>query len=150
ERRQRVETTGLRGMISRTFGSSYSTGERDRYRTRLERTPDGGTEIYVTHRGMEEVVTGLQRDPSGWQPRPSDPELEIEYLRRILVQLGTPRDAITVAGEAGGGGQGGGEAPAQPEHIRVVTEDDVARLEIDEGFDRAWREVGLVLDRVGF
>lgn len=150
ERRQRVETTGLRGMISRTFGSSYSTGERDRYRTRLERTPDGGTEIYVTHRGMEEVVTGLQRDQSVWQPRPSDPELEIEYLRRILVQLGTPRDAITVAGEAGGGGQGGGEAPAQPEHIRVVTEDDVARLEIDEGFDRAWREVGLVLDRVGF
>src|SRR5690606_3680344 len=98
ERRQRVETSGLRGMISRTFGSSYSTGERDRYRTRLERTPEGRTEIYVSHRGMEEIVTGLQKDQSVWQPRDSDPELEIEYLRRLLVQFGTPRDDVMVAG----------------------------------------------------
>ncbi len=146
ERRQRVETSGLRGMISRTFGSSYSTGERDRYRTRLERTPDGRTEIYVSHRGMEEVVTGLQKDQSVWQARESDPELEIEYLRRILVQFGTPRDDITVAGGTGAAAQ----QPAGSDNIRLVTENDVSRLEIAEGFDRAWREVGLVLDRVGF
>ncbi len=34
------------------------TAERDKYRTRLERTPTGGTEIYISHRGM---VRGLQR-----------------------------------------------------------------------------------------
>src|SRR5690606_37375276 len=145
---QPVETSGLRGMISRTFGSSYSTGERDRYRTRLERTPDGRTEIYVSHRGMEEIVTGLQKDQSVWQPRDSDPELEIEYLRRILVQFGTPRDDVMVAG-AGAAGDGA-QATAGSESIRLVTENEVSRLEIDEGFDRAWREVGLVLDRVGF
>jgi outer membrane protein assembly factor BamC len=157
ERRQKVETSGLRGLLSRALGSSYSTGERDRYRTRLERAPDGSTEIYVTHRGMEEVVTGIQRDQSVWQPRETDPELEIEYLRRILVQFGTPRDSIKVAGAASPGGDAAGSAQSArsapgsgPDQTRVVEEGEVSRLEIDEGFDRAWREVGLVLDRVGF
>ena len=153
ERRQKVENTGVRGMLSRMFGSSYSTGERDRYRTRLDRLPDGSTEIYVSHRGMEEVVTGIQRDQSVWQARPNDPELEIEYLRRILTQFGTPREAIAVAGAANVAGDANA-APAagtqQAQRTRVVTEADLAKLQVDEGFDRAWREVGLVLDRVGF
>jgi outer membrane protein assembly factor BamC len=152
ERRQRVETTGLRGILSRTLGSSYSTGERDRYRTRIERTPTGATEIYVTHRGMEEVVTGIQKDESVWQARPRDPELEIEYLRRLLAQFGMTRQSAAVAGAAGSGNAAGSGAAASegPERTRVVTEADLSSLQIREGFDRAWREVGLVLDRVGF
>ncbi len=152
ERRQKVETTGIRGILSRTFGSSYSSGERDRYRTRLERAPDGATEIYVTHRGMEEVVTGIQKDESVWQARPSDPELEIEYLRRMLAQFGTPRQSITVAGAPSGNGQSatGAAGTAGSERARIVEQSDVSTLQLNEGFDRAWREVGLVLDRVGF
>src|SRR6185503_9747370 len=50
--------------------------ERSKYRTRLERTADGkGTEIYISHRGMQEIYT-TARDPStstpgntAWQPR---------------------------------------------------------------------------------
>ena len=145
ERRQRVETDGLRGILSNVLGSSYSTGERDRYRTRIERTASGATEIYVTHRGMEEVVTGIQKDSSVWQARPSNPELEIEYLRRILVQLGrAPVPAVATAAAAGSG-----PAPAT-ERTRVLTDADPSSLSFSEGFDRAWREVGLVLDRVGF
>ena len=138
--------------MSRTFGSSYSSGERDRYRTRLERAPDGVTEIYVTHRGMEEVVTGIQRDESVWQARPSDPELEIEYLRRMLAQFGTPRQSITVAARPSGNGQSatGAASAAGSERTRIVEQSDVSTLQLKEGFDRAWREVGLVLDRVGF
>ena len=147
ERRQKVETTGLRGILSRTLGSSYSTGERDRYRTRIERAPNGGTEIYVTHRGMEEVVTGIQKDESVWQARPSDPELEIEYLRRLLAQFGVPRKEVTVAGSDNGASDSG---TGRSTRARVVTEGGVSSLQIREGFDRAWREVGLVLDRVGF
>lgn len=168
ERRQRVETTGLRGVLSRTLGSSYSTGERDRYRTRLERAPGGTTEIYLAHRGMEEVVTGLQKDQTVWQPRDSDPELEIEYLRRMLVQFGAQREAITVADAPAGDGAGPGGSTAADagggpaaegataaagngsDRSRIVNEQDVASLQLSEGFDRAWREVGLVLDRVGF
>jgi outer membrane protein assembly factor BamC len=156
-------------VLSRTLGSSYSTGERDRYRTRLERAPGGATEIYLSHRGMEEVVTGLQKDQTVWQPRDSDPELEIEYLRRMLVQFGAQREAISVADapagdRAGSGGSTGaadsGEGPAAgsataaagngSDRSRIVNEQDVASLQLAEGFDRAWREVGLVLDRVGF
>jgi outer membrane protein assembly factor BamC len=148
ERRQRVETTGVRGLLSRTFGSSYSTGERDRYRTRIERSSSGATEIYVTHRGMEEVVTGIQKDESTWQARPRDPELEIEYLRRILAQFGTPRDSVATAAALESGGSAAGAAGR--ERTRVVNQADLATLQVSEGFDRAWREVGLVLDRVGF
>ena len=159
QRRERVETTGLRGLLSRTLGSSYATGERDRYRTRLERASGGATEIYLAHRGMEEVVTGIQKDQSIWQPRPSDPELEIEYLRRMLVQFGVQRDAVTVADGSPGGDTGTGSAGAagataaagnDAERSRIVNAQDVASLQLAEGFDRAWREVGLVLDRVGF
>ncbi|MBA3479600.1 MAG: outer membrane protein assembly factor BamC [Lautropia sp.] len=147
ERRQRVETTGVRGVLSRTLGSSYSTGERDRYRTRIERAANGTTEIYVTHRGMEEVVTGILKDESIWQPRPSNPELEIEYLRRLLAQFGVPRQAVTVARADNGPAGAGAAASAR---TRVVSEGDLSSLQIREGFDRAWRDVGLVLDRVGF
>jgi len=152
ERRQKVETTGIRGILSRTLGSSYSSGERDRYRTRVERAANGATEIYVTHRGMEEVVTGLQKDQTIWQARPSDPELEIEYLRRLLTQFGTPRQAITVAGAPSGKGKAVASAAgtAGNERTRIVSGTDVSTLQLAEGFDRAWREVGLVLDRVGF
>ena len=159
QRREKVETTGLRGLLSRTLGSSYATGERDRYRTRLERTPSGATEVYLTHRGMEEVITGLQKDESVWQPRASNPEFEIEYLRRILVAFGAQRDAVTVAnasadgtpGDAGAAGTAGAAgATGEAARARIVNEQDVARLQLSEDFDRAWREVGLVLDRVGF
>jgi outer membrane protein assembly factor BamC len=125
----------------------YSTSERDKYRTRLDRTPDGnGTEIYISHRGMEEIYT--TRDPKGetpgntaWQPRPSDPELEAEFLRRLMVKLGAPGDRAKpmVAG-------------AQPQ-LRaeiVKSNDGTERLQVYEQFDRAWRRVGLALDRVGF
>lgn len=151
ERRQKVETSGVRGILSRVLGSSYSTGERDRYRTRIERTANSATEVYLTHRGMEEVVTGIQKDESVWQARPSDPELEIEYLRRLLTQFGTRREAITVAsGPVNGANVAGAAGTTTQERTRVVNEADLSRLQVDEGFDRAWREVGLVLDRVGF
>ena len=164
ERREKVETTGLRGLLSRTLGSSYATGERDRYRTRLERLPNGVTEVYLSHRGMEEVVTGIQKDQSIWQARPTDPELEIEYLRRMLVQFGVQRDATTVAegsadrkaadaGGAASASDGGAAATRSGDgdgRTRIVNQQDVASLQVSEGFDRAWREVGLVLDRVGF
>ena len=37
-----------------------------------------------------------------------------------------------------------------PEQARIVRNGDAASLELDEAFDRAWRRVGLALDRVGF
>ena len=147
ESRAKVSAGTIRDFLSRTLDFMYSTSERDKYRTRLDRTPDGnGTEIYISHRGMEEIYT--TRDPKGetpgntaWQPRPSDPELEAEFLRRLMVKLGAPGDRAKpmVAG-------------AQPQ-LRaeiVKSNDGTERLQVYEQFDRAWRRVGLALDRVGF
>jgi outer membrane protein assembly factor BamC len=148
EVRNRVAETGLRGFLSRTLDSAYSSSERDKFRTRLEPTADGkGTEIYISHRGMEEVYT-TARDPatgnmgdSRWQPRKQDPELEAEYLRRLMVRLGAQQDrARTLTANA---------TPDGKAEIKKGV-DGLEKLEVPEPFDRVWRRVGLALDRVGF
>ena len=123
------------------FDSLYSTGERDKFRTRLERTSDGSTEVFISHRGMVEVYSSSAKDSTIWQPRPADPELETEFLRRLMVNLGVSEEqskAIVAV-------------PVQlPPSARIATVDAAPALQLDEGFDRAWRRVGLALDRTGF
>lgn len=146
ENRAKLPQDFIRNTIGKIFDSLYSTGERDKFRTRLERRPDGGTEIYVSHRGMTEVVTGnAASKPSGgdgtiWQPRPADPELEAEFLRRMMVKLGVTQEQSKVLIAA--------DAPRQTS--RVANVNSVPVVQLDEGFDRAWRRVGLALDRTGF
>ena len=145
ENRAKIPLDIIRNTIGKIFDSLYSTGELDKFRTRIERTADGGSEIYISHRGMTEVYTSAQKDSTIWQPRPSDPELEAEFLRRLLVRLGVePERAKTVvAGPAGA-------APVAA-HAKVVSASGaLTYLEVDDAFDRAWRRVGLALDRVGF
>jgi outer membrane protein assembly factor BamC len=149
ELKTRVPQTGIRGVLSRGLDYLYSTSERDKFRTRLERTADGkGTEIYVSHRGMEEVYTTTARDPANstpgdtrWQPRPSDPGLEAEYLRRLMMRLGVQEDRARTL-----------TANATPDSRAEVKKgvDGLEKLEVPEPFDRVWRRVGLALDRGGF
>lgn len=140
ENRAKIPQDFVRSTLGKVFDSLYSTGERDKFRTRLERRPDGSTEIYVSHRGMLEVFNSATKDTTVWQPRPSDPELEVEFLRRMMVALGVPAEqarAATVAGPKAAG-------------VRVASQGTVPVVQIDEGFERAWRRVGLALDRTGF
>jgi outer membrane protein assembly factor BamC len=139
---------GIRGLLSRATGAIYSSSERDKFRTRLERTADGkGTEIYISHRGMQEVfvpsaqTAGSEVQPTLWQPRDPDPGLEVEFLRRLMVRFGVPEERAKIAA-----------APnAQPQRAEIVKASDGAQLlQVNEPFDRAWRRVGLALDRVGF
>ena len=146
ENRAKVPQDFIRNTIGKIFDSLYSTGERDKFRTRLERRADGGTEIYVSHRGLAEVVTGdTAGKPSGgdgtvWQPRPADPELEAEFLRRMMLKLGVTQEQSKALVAAG----------ATRQTSRVATVNNVPVVQMDEGFDRAWRRVGLALDRTGF
>lgn len=144
ENRAKLPQDFIRNAIGKVFDSLYSTGERDKFRTRLERRTDGGTEIYVSHRGLVEVVTGSTRGGAGdstiWQPRPSDPELETEFLRRMMVKLGVPQEQSKALVAA--------DTPRQTSRIATVNNQSVVQL--DENFDRAWRRVGLALDRTGF
>ena len=141
ENRAKLPQDIIRSTIGKVFDSLYSTGERDKFRTRLERNASGGTEIYISHRGMVEVYTNTQKDNTVWQPRPADPELETEFLRRLMVKLGVCEEHSKAAAAAPG--------PSAPS-ARMATVDNVPVVQLDEGFDRAWRRVGVSLDRTGF
>ncbi len=140
ENRAKLPNDIIRSTLGRLIESVYSTGEKDRFRTRVERTANG-SEVYVSHRGMMEVYTSQQKDQTAWQPRPSDPELEAELLQRLMVKLGAKPEAAKAVVAA---------APAAPARARVLSGQAAASLEVDDGFDRAWRRVGLALDRSGF
>jgi outer membrane protein assembly factor BamC len=153
ETRANVETGGIRGLLNRALPGMYSTGERDRFRTRLEAGVEPGTtEIYVSHRGLEEVfMTGT--DATKWQPRGTgtDRDLEAEMLGRMLAKLGEPakRAALAAAGQPGTAASV--IASATPVAANAVLQNNGAGpLVVNDGFDRAWRRVGLALDRTGF
>ena len=148
ESRPMVPEAGtIRYYLGKVMETLSSTSERDKYRTRLDRTADGsGTEIYISHRGMQEVYTTREATSStpgqtAWQPRPSDPELEAEFLRRLMLKLGAPGERVKQVATA----------TPSPQRAEIVKSNDgTERLQVHEPFDRAWRRVGLALDRVGF
>ncbi|MBE0548680.1 MAG: outer membrane protein assembly factor BamC, partial [Rubrivivax sp.] len=96
ENRAKLPNDAVRNTIGRLLGNLYDTGERDRFRTRVERTA-GGSEIYVSHRGAEEVFVGVTREATTWRARPNDPELEAEVLARLMVTLGARQDQARAA-----------------------------------------------------
>ena len=139
ENRAKIPQDLIRRTLGKLIDGAYSTSERDKFRTRIE-AGSGGTEIYLSHRGMIEVYDSSNKDRTVWQPRPSDPELEAEMLRRLMLRFGVEEGrAETLLAKQ-----------QVPEQARILTEAGAPVLEMDEGFDRAWRRVGLALDRVGF
>jgi outer membrane protein assembly factor BamC len=144
ENRAKIPQDFIRSSLGKLFDSIYSTAERDKFRTRLERNANGETEIFISHRGMIETVTTKSAQEAGntiWQPRPVDPELEAEFLRRLMVKLGVsePQAKALVA------------SASEPKSIASIsTEGGQPVVRIEEGFESAWRRVGLALDRTGF
>ncbi len=156
ENRAKLPQDIIRRTIGRVLDQLYSTGEQDKFRTRIERTPKNTAEIYISHRGMVEVYTSAQKDQTVWQPRPADPELEAEMLQRLALRF-TPAQQVAAATPAATAAAAPAPAavpaaPAPREIARLVRSGDgkAQRVEIDEPFDRAWRRVGLALDRGGF
>ncbi len=140
ENRAKLPQDFIRNTIGKVFDGLYDTGERDRFRTRLERNAVGGTEIYISHKGMIEVYTSSQNEQTAWQPRPSDVELEAEFLRRLMVKLGASEVQAKAA-----------VVSTNPSaSARLTTVDKQSVVQLDDGFEGAWRRVGLSLDRTGF
>ncbi len=142
ENRAKIPQDMIRATIGKVFDSLYSTGERDKFRTRIERAADGSIEVFISHRGAQEVVTGSQRDNTTWTSRANDTGLEAEFLSRLMMRLGSDevKARATVAGVT---------AETAP-RSKLLIANDLPYLETDEGFDRSWRRVGLALDRIGF
>jgi len=146
ENRARVDAGVIRNFFSRMLDFAYSTAERDKFRVRIERgTEPGTTEIFLSHRGMEEVYTQAMNSDQAytrWQPRPPDPLLEAQMLGRLMLRFGSdaPRVQAQIAA-----------APTVPPRATLLKGDNGMRtLSLEDQFDRAWRRVGLALDRVGF
>ena len=143
ENRAKIPQDFIRETLGKVLDQLWSTSERDKFRTRLERTPDGkGTEIYVSHRGMEEVFTSPNEDRTAWKARDTDPGLEAEFLRRLMVRLGGQEEKARQLASAG--------TTMQLRAELKKGGDGAETLRVFEPFDRAWRRVGLALDRVGF
>jgi outer membrane protein assembly factor BamC len=171
ENRAKIPQDIIRRTIGRVFDGMYSTGERDRFRTRVERTAKNTSEVFVSHRGMVEVFTNQAQDSTRWQVRPSDPELEAEMLQRLQQRFGGTPTTVATAAPAGAtptaaagqpaaapaaaataAGAAAASTAAQTQTVRLIKgpSGSAERLEIDEPFDRAWRRVGLGLDRGAF
>jgi len=140
ENRAKLPQDVIRSTLGKGFDSLYSTGERDKFRTRLERNANGGTDVFISHRGMVEVYNSDKKDQTVWQPRAADPELEAEFLRRLMVKLGITQEQSKALVAAG----------AAPTGAQVSNVNGQPVVQINDGFDRAWRRVGLSLDRTSF
>ena len=134
--------------------------DRQKYRTRLERgKKPQTTEIYMSHRsissapddGKNRVKTVLGEVETGYRlesgkvltqnERAVAEDIDAELLRRLMVRLGVSERAsqeiiTTVSNER---------------HATLNKESDgTLGLTVNDQFDRAWRRVGLALDRIGF
>jgi len=131
------------GKVADVFGGTY---KRDKFRTRIERGVEPGTvEIFVSAKAMEQVPT-TTIDHAGaafvWAVVPPSPETEAEMLTRLMIKFGAPEPAARMAVA---------QAASAPEKARVEKNTDGSyKLTVDDQFDRAWRRVGLALDRIGF
>ncbi|MDJ0738098.1 MAG: outer membrane protein assembly factor BamC [Gammaproteobacteria bacterium] len=145
ENRAEIPRNFITDTIRRAVDGLYDTGTRDQYRVRLERTPNNGTELYLTHYGMQEQVIAASSggvENTVWTPRERDPGLEGEMLRRLMVYMGATDERARARLAAG--------AAEQRQRSQLLNTRDGTQLLIDESFNRAWRIVGLTLDRVGF
>jgi outer membrane protein assembly factor BamC len=153
ENRAKLPKDLVTRMLSKISDRILSTGELDRYRTRVERGSEPGTsEIYISHRGMMEVYSkdgssdsaaALSKNSDNtktiWTPKKPDPEMEVEMLSLLLQRFGL--DQATAQAVVAKPYQ----APAAASLI-----DNGKALTIADNFDRAWRRVGLALDRSGY
>jgi outer membrane protein assembly factor BamC len=177
QNRAKLPSDGIRNILSSVLDNLSDSGFRDRFRTRLERRADGGTEIYVTHFGAQQQVTGKETSVQSadvvWMPRPSDPGLEAQQLSQMMLSLAgvtntnvadkphsffhfgdddaasAPADRRSTP-SATTARPTTGTGPNGAARARVLAGQAGAAMEVDDNFDRSWRRVGLALDHGGF
>jgi len=168
----------IRNTLSWATGNSYVTAERNKYRTRLETSPTGGTYVFISQKGLSEQLTGTNNDTSKWEPKPNDPALETEYLKRLMMTLArakpgvpdaqiaaeadakanpksaasTAPDAAAAAIAAQNAAVAGQSAPAASSASNAPAGGQYTSTELtlSEPYDRAWLRVGVALDRANF
>jgi outer membrane protein assembly factor BamC len=146
ENRADVPKDFLQKFTSKYISFGNDTYKRDKFRSRIERGTEPGTvEIYISHRGaaqMPSKTSGGSPEDWNWQLLPPNPELEAEFLERLMLAFGTPEPKAAEAVAA---------MSNSPDRARIEKGGNgLSQLVVDDAFDRAWRRVGLALDRTGF
>lgn len=124
-------------ILGRLFNSMYSTNTRDKFRLRLEKQENKEIAIYLSHQGIEQVVL---EDGNGllWQPRPSDPQLEAEVLKRLAIYLGLQtEDAETLLALKG-----------TPRSELKEDRNEKLYIHLTDNVSKAWIRTGVVLARL--
>lgn len=139
ENRAKIPEDWIRSILGSVIDTVYDSGERERFRTRLERV-EGRTEIYISHQQMVETPAGDDTSFK-WVMGQEDPGLNAAMLARLMVYLGTDQQRASelVA-----------EAERSPNAVQIDQLPDQAVLTLGEPFDRAWRRVGVAIDSAGF
>lgn len=145
ENRAKIPQDTVTKFIGSVLGGLYSTGTRDKFRVRLEPGAKKGVlELFVAHQGMVENIVGDITSSEGtvWEHRPSDPGLEAKMLKLMMVYLGIQqKQAATIIAS---------KKDRQPNAFLQRNEQNQGSLVLKNKFARAWRLVGLALDRVSF
>ena len=166
----------IRNTLSWAMGNSYVAALRDKYRTRLERAPNGGTYVFISQKGLSEQLTGTNNENSKWVPRPNDPALEAEYLKRLMVTLERAKPGVPdaqLADEANAKSATGAADAKSKDAAAAIAAQNVAladqqsggaaagaggangqytptELTLEEPYEQAWQRVGAALNRANF
>ena len=128
--------------LKRFLGNVMSTGIKDKFITRFEANDNKQVEIFISHRALEDVAPNSVNPVSSVKLRASDPELENEFLKKLMLRLGVSETQATSMEQSSG-------VPLVAK-ASLQMQGSLATLQYQEGFDTAWRRVGLALDRSGF
>jgi len=142
ENRAKIPESWLRQALGAVLETAWDSGEREKFRTRIERV-NGHTEIYVSHRQMLEKRVGADGMQVQWQNGKEDPGLNAAMLARMMVYLGKDVDSARKLVQQA---EAAPQKPAVQEDVRAQG----AMLVVNETYDRAWRRVGVALDSGGF
>ena len=160
ENRAKIPQGGSHNEFNQEFSNAYSAGERDQYRTRLERSKDGvSTEVYITHRGIKEEFSAT-KGTSQWVARANDPELEAIMLQRLMVRFGASEAkaasavaavssvVATSAVAAASAAMINAPEPVGMASLREISGGSTI-IVVNDAFDRSWRKVGLAIESAG-
>lgn len=142
ENRKDIPMDPVRKLLKRGLDVLYSAPTRDKFRVRLEVGQDpNATELFVTHRGVREVIQNKTTGTTTWVERPSDPELEAEMLNKMMVFLGMEQARVDAALAQG---------VEKLARAKLSNQGDSAELVLFDDFPQAWQRAGAALDRIGF
>jgi outer membrane protein assembly factor BamC len=132
------------GWLGSLLNPLYQSEARDRYRIRLEPSDNGNkTRLFIAHQGLREKVegedNGIDTVQTKWILTPADPDLEAEMLMRFMIYRGVDKKVARKAVE---------NAPVK-QPAKLLEDTNGVILEIKQPFPRAWRHVGIALDRMG-